>query len=370
MRLEIVATTAIVFAIALAAPTKANSSASLAQLLENKQCQKCNSLGADVKDVQQQRQQQRQQRQEAWQQRIQQQQQQLQQLPPVIRQQRQEQQQQRQEQRQELRQQRLQLRQQLPPEVRQERIEQWQQLPPEVRQQRQEQRQQRQEFRQERRDDRQDARQERRDYRQDVRQDIRQDRLDNWQDAWQDHRYDWHRDAWLHQNWWYYEPGQTLYVNPVPTYVAPTRGVNSIRVDLMSLTNERAIVLIENADARQELIFTGNRTRQTVYLAPGVHKLWFKNAKGSPWISGSLNLGKTDRIRIAFNQNKKLVQVYDDPYAWIEDRRSSRRTQVRQTPVVYPKIANEEVDSSICYMQTQDGRTLNLHSICNNPTQD
>jgi hypothetical protein len=88
----------------------------------------------------------------------------------------------------------------------------------------------------------------------------------------------------------------------------------------MSLTTDQAIIVIEKADARQELTFNSNRTRQTVYLAPGTHKLWFKDAKGSSWISGTLNLGKTDQIRLTFNQDKRQVQVYDDPYAWIEDR--------------------------------------------------
>jgi hypothetical protein len=98
---------------------------------------------------------------------------------------------------------------------------------------------------------------------------------------------------------------------------------------MRSLSQEQATVVIENADSRQELIFTPKRTRQTVYLAPGSYKLWFKNAKGSSWISGTLDLGKSDRIRIAFNEDKELVQVYDDPQAWTEDRRFSRQTQVR-----------------------------------------
>lgn len=296
MKPEIIATTAILFAIGLAASANATTSSQVAQLWENKQCQKCNLLVADADDAQQQRQQ----RQEQRQQRIEQRQEQLQQLPPEVRQQIQEQQQQRQEVRQERQEQRQEVRQerrdnrieqwqQLPPDVQQERIEQWQQIPPEVRQ--------------ERRDDRQDARQERRD--------------------------DWLQDAWLYQEPWYYDLGSTTYTAPIQTYVTPAPGVNSIKVEMMSLTQEQATVVIEDADARQELIFTRNRTRQTVYLAPGIHKVWFKNAKGSSWMSGTLNLGKSDRIRIAFNEDRELVQVSDDPQAWTEDRRVSRQAQVR-----------------------------------------
>lgn len=264
MRLEIVVTTAASIAIGLAASAQARNSAQVAQLLQTKQCQTCNAIAADVKDARQQRQEQRQ-----------------------------ELRQQRQEQRQELRQQRQEQRQELPAEVRQERLEQWQQLPAEVRQERQEQRQQRQDARQERRDD-------------------------------------WHRDVLLHPNGWdlnsggYFDPVPSLYGTPAPTYVvAPASPVSSIKVDLISLTKEQAIVVIENANARQELTFNSNQTKKTVYLASGTHKLWFKNAKGSPWISGTLNLGKTDRIRLTFNPDKRQVQVYDDPNTWIEDRRSS-----------------------------------------------
>jgi hypothetical protein len=333
MRLKIVATTAILSAIGLAASTNATTSAQVAKQLEDKQCQNCNLLRADANDVQQRREQ-RQQRRE-------QRQEQLQQLPPEVRQQLQEQQQQRQEVRQERREQRQEQLQQLPPEVRQqlqerrqevrqeirqERQEQWQQLPPDIRQQRIEQWQQiPPNVRQERRDDRQDARQERRDDRRDARQERRDDR----QDARQERRDFWQQDAWLHQNDWHYAPGSTIYVAPAQTYVTPAPGVNSIKVEMMSLTKDQATVVIENADARQELSFTRNRTRQTVYLTPGIHKLWFKNAKGSSWISGTLNLGKSDRIRISFNEDKELVQVYDDPQAWAEDRRFSRQTQVR-----------------------------------------
>lgn len=304
MKPEIVATTAILFAIGLAASTNATTSAQVARPLENQQCQKCNLLVADANDAQQQRQEQRQQR-------IEQRQERLQQLPPEVLQQIQEQQQQRQEVRQERQEQRQEVRQehrddrmeqwqQLPPDVRQERIEQWQQISPDVRQ--------------ERRDDRQEARQER----QDDRQEARQERRD-----------DWLQDAWLYQEPWYYDLGSTTYTAPIQTYGTPAPGVNSIKVEVRSLAKEQASVVIENVDTRQELSFTRNRTRQTVYLAPGIYKLWFKNAQGSSWISGTLNLGKSDRIRIGFNEDKELVQVYDDPQAWTEDRRVSRQTQVR-----------------------------------------
>lgn len=312
MRPEIIATTAILFAIGLAASTNATASTRVAQLWGNKQCQKCNLLVADADDAQQQRQQRQQQRQER-----------LQQLPPEIRQQIQEQQQQRQEVRQERQEQRQEVRQerrdnrieqwqQLPPDVRQEHIEQWQQIPPDVRQ--------------ERRDERQDAR---RQERQDERKDARQERRDDRQDARQDRRDDWLQDAWLPQDPWYYTLDSTTYTAPVQTYVNPAPGVNSIKVEMRSLSQEQATVVIENADARQELIFTRNRTQKTVYLAPGRYKLWFKNAQGSSWISGTLNLGNSDRIRIAFNEDKELVQISDDPQAWTEDRRVSRQTQVR-----------------------------------------
>jgi flagellar biosynthesis GTPase FlhF len=290
MRLEIIVSTVASIAIGLAASAQARNSAEVAQLLQTKQCQKCNLIAADVKDARQQRQEQRQ-----------------------------ELRQQRQEQRQELRQQRQEQRQELPPEVRLERLEQLQQLPVEVRQERQEQRQQRQDARQERRDDRQDARQERRD----DRQDARRDRTDDWHRDTSLHLHGWDLNSRGYYSGWYFDPAPVLYGTPAPTYlVAPASPVSSIKVDLISLTQEQAIVVIENTDTKQELTFNSNQTRQTVYLAPGTHKLWFKNAKGSPWISGTLKLGNTDQIRLTFNPDKRQVQVYDDPNTWIEDRRS------------------------------------------------
>jgi hypothetical protein len=130
-------------------------------------------------------------------------------------------------------------------------------------------------------------------------------------------------EPWLSSDWWYAAPA--LRLNVYPTSVAdvePAPNLESIIVDLIPLTNKRVTVSIEGVNTRQELVFNDTKTKQTIYLPPGVHKLCFKNTLDNPWICGSLNLGRTDRIRIAFNQDKKLVQVYDDPKAWIEDRDS------------------------------------------------
>ncbi len=338
----------------------------------------------ELQDARQERTEQRQQLQDARQD-VTQQQQQLrdvrQYVPQEVREQRQ--------QLQDARQERTQQRQQLQ-DARQDVREEQQQLrniPQDARQERREQRQELQDARQERTEQRQelqDARQDVREQRQqlqDARQDVReqrQQRRDTWwlwePNAWQYQPW-WEPNAWQYQPWWesnawQYQPWweSNAWQYQPWSYVYPAPTVSSIRVDFISLTNDRVTVLIEGVDGRQELVFYDRQTKQTVYLPPGTYKLWFKDSQGSPWISGTLNLGQTNQLRIGFDKDKKLLQVYDDPYAWIEDRYSSNRVYgVERIPVEYPEIANEGVDTSFCYMQTQDGKTLNLSSLCDNP---
>ncbi|NEQ25595.1 MAG: hypothetical protein F6K28_42345 [Microcoleus sp. SIO2G3] len=342
MRIKIVVTTAVLFATTLAAPAKARSPVHAAQVLESKQCQKCNGSVADVKDARQELIEQRQQLREARQEVIEQRQQ-LQDIPQDARQERIEQRQQLQEARQEVIEQHQQLQ-----EVRQEVREQHQQLPDipqDIRQELTEQQQQLQEALQERTEQRQqlqdipqDARPERIEQRQqlqeahqevmeqrqqlqDVRQDARrevieqrQQQLDTW---WQ-----WKPEDWQYENWQHFYPNVRLYSEPdnwqhfYPTVTgSPASTVSSIRVDFVSLTNDQVTVLIEGVNGKQELAFNGSQTKQTIYLSPGVHKLWFKNTQGSSWISGTLNLGLTNLIQIEFNKDKRLVQVYNDLFA-------------------------------------------------------
>jgi hypothetical protein len=112
---------------------------------------------------------------------------------------------------------------------------------------------------------------------------------------------------------------------------------------LISLTKDRVKVLIEGVNGRLEIAFDGIETRQTVYLSPGTHKLWFKGTADSPWISGTLNLGRTNLIRIAFDKGKRLVRVCDDRYAWIEDRYSPTESlQLNRTRLECPDLANKD----------------------------
>ena len=353
MRIEIVVTTAVLFAITLAAPAKARSPVHAAQLLENKQCQKCDWSGADVKDARQERREQRQQLQEARQEVIEQRQQ-LQDIPQDAPQERIEQRQQLQEARQEVIEQRQQLQ-----EAHQEVIQQRQQpldIPQETRQQLTEQRQQLQEARQERTEQRQqlqdipqDARQERTEQRQqlqeaqrevteqrqqlqEVRQDARTEVIEQRQQR-QAVRSYWEPADWQYQNRQYVYPDVRLHWQPEDwQYVYPTvtgrpaSTVSSIRVDFVSLTNDQVTVLIEGVNGKQELAFDGTQTKQTIYLSPGVHKLWFKNTQGSSWMSGTLNLGLTNLIQIEFNKDKRLVQVGNDLFSWNEDRHFSNES--------------------------------------------
>ena len=317
MKLKIVVITAVSLTVSLAAaPVEARSSIDTAQVLETKPCKKCGLIGANVKDARQERQEQRQQRQEIRQERQQQRQevpqqpqQQPQQQPtpgPEAQQERQEQRQQRQEQRQDARQERQQQLQQQP------------NLSPEVRQERQQQRQQRQ-----------DVRQERQEQRQEQRQDARQE--------WIRERNTWwlrEHDTWVlpgHETGWY-EYGE---------YVYPAQSARSIKVHLISLTKDRVKVLIEGVNGRQEIAFDGIKTRQTVYLSAGTHKLWFKDTADSSWMSGTLNLGRTNLLKIAFDKTKKLVRVCDDHYAWIEERSYPTESfQLNRTHLECPEVAN------------------------------
>ena len=360
MKLKIVVITAVSLTVSLAAaPVEARSSIDTAQVLETKPCKKCGLIGANVKDARQERQEQRQQRQEIRQERQQQRQevpqqpqQQPQQQPtpgPEAQQERQEQRQQRQEQRQDARQERQQQLQQQPT------------LRPEAQQERQEQRQQRQDVRQERQEQRQDARQERqqqlqqqpnlspevrqeRQQQRQQRQDVRQERQEQRQEQRQDARQEWIRERntwWLREHDTWVLPGHETGWYEYGEYVYPAQSARSIKVHLISLTKDRVKVLIEGVNGKQEIAFDGIKTRQTVYLSAGTHKLWFKDTADSSWMSGTLNLGRTNLLKIAFDKTKKLVRVYDDHYAWIEERSYPTESfQLNRTHLECPEVAN------------------------------
>lgn len=129
------------------------------------------------------------------------------------------------------------------------------------------------------------------------------------------------RDWVRHQSDWYefirrinqtrsdYHPHQAAYLT------------GTTRVELSSLTNDWVTVLIEGLDGSREMTFTGSNASQVVYLPTGAYRLRFRPTLSSrPWESGYLRVGQTSLLRIWFDQDHNLIQVEQDPTAWIPDR--------------------------------------------------
>ncbi|MBD1868981.1 hypothetical protein H6F95_17095 [Cyanobacteria bacterium FACHB-471] len=92
--------------------------------------------------------------------------------------------------------------------------------------------------------------------------------------------------------------------------------VEATILELTSLDNNWTTVWIEGINTAQEVSFTGNGV-QTVYLSPGAYRVRFSPIlNDDSWQSGYLVVGRTNRLRITFDQNNESVQVFDDPTAW------------------------------------------------------
>jgi hypothetical protein len=128
------------------------------------------------------------------------------------------------------------------------------------------------------------------------------------QTAWRD---------WEHQQnvlRWHWDTWQRTYR---PSLVGTTS------LEITSLDNNWSTVSIEGIDIAQEVSFTGSGV-QTVYLSPGAYRIRFSPVLSEDsWHSGYLVVGRTNRLRIMFDQENESVQVLDDPQAWtVGDRLS------------------------------------------------
>lgn len=133
-----------------------------------------------------------------------------------------------------------------------------------------------------------------------------------WEDQrrdWENQQRDWeNRRDWEFRHDWWRSNLQSTY-----PYIQ-----NGTRLDLTSLSSEWVTVLIESVEGQQELSFTGSNTQQSIYLTPGAYRIRFRPTLSSrSWRSGYLTVRQTESIRMVFDQDRDLVQVYDDPTAWV-----------------------------------------------------
>ena len=127
---------------------------------------------------------------------------------------------------------------------------------------------------------------------------------------------DWERER--ESSRWYWDNWRQTFSHPL---------VGSTRLELTSISNDWVTVSIEGLNGDRQLSFTGNDNRQTLYLPPGAYRIRFRPTFGSRhWESGYLNVGRTNLMRIMFDQDRNLVQIYDDPYAWNSEIYPSIRT--------------------------------------------
>jgi hypothetical protein len=86
--------------------------------------------------------------------------------------------------------------------------------------------------------------------------------------------------------------------------------VGTTVLELTALDNNWTTVLIEGIDTAQEVSFTGSGV-QTIYLSPGAYRIQFSPILSDDyWQSGYLVVGRTNRLRIMFDQNNESVQVF------------------------------------------------------------
>jgi TolA-binding protein len=191
-----------------------------------------------------------------------------------------------------------------------------------ARQQRQQDRQQRLQQQQERQQERQQLLQQQQQQRQQERQqrlEQNQERVEQFQQQRRDNqRHPIRVDYWLFDNWqqpyqdsWRdYNPEQYNYPrNTVEDNLDVSPTDNKIKVDLISQTQDKVTVLIEGEKNQKTIVFNENKTKQTVYLAPGNYKLWFNNASGKSWTHITLKVGEVNPVKITFQKDNPLLQV-------------------------------------------------------------
>lgn len=156
----------------------------------------------------------------------------------------------------------------------------------------------------------------------------RYEERDDWDEYWDNdyqytNRYEtWGSGTWRYrEEYWYddstiYEPYliDRVYLSPEGLPVS----INSVvQVELISRTSDEAIVLIEGEEGYQQLSFAGVDSTQSIYLPAGSYRIAFINPAGDrTWVSGYLDLGRSDLIQIYFDQNQERVELYNDPDAW------------------------------------------------------
>lgn len=100
----------------------------------------------------------------------------------------------------------------------------------------------------------------------------------------------------------------------------PAALVRVTRVELTSETDEWVTVAIESIEHDVELSFTHRQATQAIYLEPGIYRLRFRpTLSNRPWQSGYIGVGRTNMLRILFNQESEQVVIFDDPDAWSPD---------------------------------------------------
>jgi hypothetical protein len=100
----------------------------------------------------------------------------------------------------------------------------------------------------------------------------------------------------------------------------PAAWVGVTQVELTSESDEWVTVTIEGIEHDVELSFTHNQATQAIYLEPGVYRFRFRpTLSNRPWQSGYISVGRTNLLRVSFDQESEHVVVFDDPDSWSPD---------------------------------------------------
>jgi hypothetical protein len=100
----------------------------------------------------------------------------------------------------------------------------------------------------------------------------------------------------------------------------PSAWVGVTQIELTSESDDWVTVTIEGIEHDVELSFTHNQATQAIYLEPGVYRFRFRpTLSNQPWQSGYLSVGRTNMLRILFDQQSEQVVIFDDPDSWSPD---------------------------------------------------
>jgi hypothetical protein len=100
----------------------------------------------------------------------------------------------------------------------------------------------------------------------------------------------------------------------------PAAWVGVTQVELTSESDDWVTVTIEGIEHDVELSFTHSQATQAIYLEPGVYRVRFRpTLSNRPWQSGYISVGRTNMLRISFDQESEQVVIFDDPDSWSLD---------------------------------------------------